>query len=227
MLMWLGIIVCAIGSAFRSRKKLALENPVLRQQLAALKHRQPRPRLTDLDRLFWVWLSRLWSGRRGSLHIVQPETVIRWHRQGFRCYWRWRSRRRGRPKLDPETRDLIRHMCRANPLWGAPRIHGKLLKPGIEISEATVSKYMIKRRGHPLRAGVASSTIMRKSLWRSIYTVPTATFKVLFVLVGLRHDRRKILHFNVTAHTTAACTGQSSRDRSSRWPVSSVARTAA
>ncbi len=129
----------------RTHRALAIKNLVLRQQLAALKHRHPRPRLTDADRLFWVVLSQFWAGWRESLHIVQPETVVRWHRQGFRYYWRWKSRHRGRPSIDPEIRQLIQRMCPANPLWGAPRIHGELLKLGIDVSEATVSKYMIKR----------------------------------------------------------------------------------
>ena len=137
MFKWLGIIVGTLRTVFRPQSELALENLVLRQQLAVLKHRQPQPRLTDADRLFWVLISRIWPVWRDSLHIVQPETVVRWHRQGFRYYWRWKSRGRGRPKLDPEIRALIRRMCRANPLWGAPRIHGELLKLGIEISEAT------------------------------------------------------------------------------------------
>ena len=149
MLKWLEIIVRTVVSTLCTQRSLAIENLVLRQQLAVLKHRHPRPRLTDTDRFFWVALSRIWSGWRESLHIVQPETVVRWHRQGFRYYWHWKSRRRGRPRIDSEIRQLIRRMCRANPLWGAPRIHGELLKLGIDVSEATVSKYMIKRHGPP------------------------------------------------------------------------------
>jgi putative transposase len=209
MFKWLGIVVCTLRSVFRARRELALENLVLRQQLATFKHRHPRPRLTDADRLFWVWLSSIWSGWRSSLHIVQPDTVVRWHRQGFRYYWRWKSRPRGRPKIDPEIRDLILRMCQANPLWGAPRIHGELLKLGIEISEATVSKYMIRRRGPPSQTW---RTFLENHATELIaldfFTVPTATFKVLFVLVILSQDRRRILHFNVTAHPTAAWTGQ-------------------
>jgi hypothetical protein len=117
--------------------------------LAVLRHRHPRRRLEALDRLFWVLLSRVWTGWREAPHVVQPETVIRWHRQGFRYYWRWKSRGRGRPNGAAEIRGLIQRMCRANPLWGAPRIHGELLKLGIEVSEATVSKYMVKRGGPP------------------------------------------------------------------------------
>jgi hypothetical protein len=201
MLKWLEIVVGTLRSVLRPQRELALENLVLRQQLAILKHRHPRPRLTDADRLFWVVLSRIWSGWRGGLHIVQPETVVRWHRQSFRYYWRWKSRSRGRPKLAPEIRQLIRQMCQANPLWGAPRIHGELLKLGIDISEATVSKYMTRRRGPPAQTWRTFLDNHAKDLIAlDFFTVPTATFRVLYVLVILRHDRRRILHLNVTAH---------------------------
>jgi putative transposase len=126
MLKWLRILINTLRSALMSRRDLAVENLALRQQLAVYKETHPRPRLTDADRRFWVLLSR------ATLHIVRPDTVVRWHRQGLRCYWHWKSRKRGRPAIDPETIQLIRRMCRANPLWGAPRIHGELLKLGIE-----------------------------------------------------------------------------------------------
>lgn len=209
MFKWLGIIVRTLRSALRPRRELALENLLLRQQFAVLKHRHPRPRLTDADRLFWVVVSRLWSGWRESLLIVQPETVVRWHRHGFRYYWRWNSRGRGRPKIDPEIRGLIRRMCRANPLWGAPRIHGELLKLGIEISEATVSKYMIRRRGPPSQTWrVILQNHARELIALDFFTVPTAMFRVLFALVILSQDRRRILHFNATEHPTAAWTAR-------------------
>ena len=168
MFKWLEIVLRTLRSMLRTRQDLALENLVLCQQLAVLKHRHPRPRLTDADRLFWVALSRIWPGWHASLHIVQPETVVRWHRQGFRYYWRWKSRHRGRPKIDPEIRGLIRRMCLANPLWGAPRIHGELLKLGIDVSEATVSKYWSDVEGHRLRRGGHFSRIMPKSSSRWI-----------------------------------------------------------
>ena len=209
MLKWLGILLGTLRSALRSRRELALENLALRQQLAAVKLRHPKPRLTDTDRLFWVLLSRVWKNWRTSLHLVQPGTVVRWQRQGFRYYWRWKSRGGGRPKIDPELKVLIRQMCRANPLWGAPRIHGELLKLGIDVSEATVSRYMVRRRGPPSQS------------WRSFldnhagelismdfFTVPSATFRVLFVLVILSHERRRIIRFNVTAHPTAMWTAR-------------------
>ena len=107
MLKWLGIIARTLYSVLRTRRTLAIENLILRQQLAVLKHRQPWPRVTDVDRLFWVLLSRIWSGWQESLHIVQPETIVRWHWQGFRYYWSWKSGRRKHPRIDPEIRDLI------------------------------------------------------------------------------------------------------------------------
>ena len=129
----------------RSRRQLAIENPVLRHQLGSLKRSAKRPRLTNADRGLWVLLSRRWPGWRDALTIVKPATVIKWHRAGFRRYWTWRSRPKGgRPAIDPEVRKLIKRMATAN-LWGAPRIHGELLKLGIEISEATVSKYLPRR----------------------------------------------------------------------------------
>jgi len=204
---WLEIIARTIWSTLRSHQALAIENLALRQQLAVLKHRHPRPRLTDADRLFWVVMSQIWVDWRESLHIVQPETVVRWHRQGFRYYWRWKSRRRGRPRIDPEIRHLIRRMCRANPLWGAPRIHGELLKLGIDVSEAAVSKYMIRRRGPPSQTWrTFLSNHAKDIIALDFFTVPTATFRILFVLIILSHDRRRILHVNVTEHPTAAWT---------------------
>lgn len=153
MLKWLSIVVRTLMSAMRTHRALTIENLVLRQQVAVLKKSNPRPRLTDADRVFWAALSSLWSDWRESLQMVRPETVLRWHRHGFRYYWRWKSRGWGHPKIDPEIRLLIRRMCRANPLWGAPRIHGELLKLGVEVSESTVSKYMPDTAGRRLRLG--------------------------------------------------------------------------
>jgi putative transposase len=205
----LRILITVLRSALLTRRDLAFENLALRQQLAVYKETHPRPHLTDADRRFWVLLSRIWRGWRASLHIVQPDTVVRWHRQGFRCYWHWKSRNRGRPSIDPEIIQLIRRMCRANPLWGAPRIHGELLKLGIEVCETTVAKYMIKRRGPPSQAWKTFlENHLRETIALDFFTVPTATFKVLFVLVILSHDRRRILHFNGTGHPTAVWTAR-------------------
>jgi transposase InsO family protein len=197
-------IVAAIARRFRSRAVLELENLALRHQLHVLRRQRPgRPRLFTIDRLLWVWLYRLWPRCLDTMVLVKPATVVQWHRQGFRLFWRWRSRS-GRPSLDREVRDLIRQMNTANPLWGAPRIHGELLKLGIEISQATVAKYMVRRRGRPsptwrsfLRnqaAGIAAI---------DMFVVASASFRLLYVMIILAHDRRTIVRFDVTRNPTA------------------------
>lgn len=140
-----------LRSWFCGRASLALEILALRHQLAVLERQKRRASLRATDRLLWVLLSRIWTRWRAALVIVQPQTVVAWHRKGFRLYWRWKSRagKCGRPRVSHETRELIKQMSRANPLWGAPRIHGELLKLGIEISQATVAKYMVRRRKPP------------------------------------------------------------------------------
>lgn len=210
MMRWLGIVLGTLRSAIRMHRELALENLALRQQLAVCKARQPRPRLTEIDRIFWVLLSRLWTGWRDSLLVVRPETVIGWHRRGFGRYWAWKSRRRsGRPAVDAEIRDLIRRMSRANPLWGAPRIHGELLKLGITVSQATVSKCMVRPRRPPSQAW---RTFLKNHasglIALDFFMVPTATFRVLFVLIMVTHIRRRLVHFNVTEHPTAEWTAR-------------------
>src|SRR5881398_2388703 len=210
MMRWLAILVRTLRSTIRTQRELALENLALRQQVAVWKVRQPRPQLRATDRLFWLVLSRLWKNWRSSLQVVRPETVVRWHRQGFRRYWAWKSRhRRGRPAIGREVRDLIRRMSRANPLWGAPRIHGELLKLGLTVSQATVSKYMVRPRRPPSQAW---RTFLKNHapdlIALDLFTVPTATFRVLFVLVILTHSRRRLVHFNVTEHPTAEWTAR-------------------
>jgi len=209
MTKWPSIFLRAIVSMFRTRRNLAFENLLLRQQLAVLKNKGGRPQLTQADRFFWVFSSRIWSHWRDALHIVQPETVIRWHRNGFRRYWALKCRKRGRPPINPNVRGLIRRMCEANPLWGAPRIHGELLKLGINVSEAVVSKYMIRYRKPPSQTWRTFLENHATDLLAiDFLTVPTATFRVLFVLVILSHDRRKIVHTNATEHPTAIWTAQ-------------------
>jgi len=210
MVRWLGILLRTFRSAVRTRRELALENLALRQQLAVWKARRPRPRVTEMDRIFWIVLSRVWENWRSSLQVVRPETVVPWHRRGFRLYWAWKSRRRsGRPMISTELRDLIRRMSCANPLWGAPRIHGELLKLGLTVSQATVSKYMVRPRRPPSQAW---RTFLKNHAEHLIaldfFTVPTATFRVLFVLVMLTHSRRRLVHFNVTEHPTAEWTAR-------------------
>ena len=143
---WLSILLNSPTSLFRTRRDLAFENFILRQQLAALTEKGVRPRLSATDRSFWVLVSTVWPRWRNALHIAKPATVIRWHREGFRRHWIRKCRKKGRPELDPKIRLLIQRMSRSNPLSGAPRIHGELLKLGIEVSETTVSKYLIRGR---------------------------------------------------------------------------------
>jgi hypothetical protein len=192
-------------------RHLALENLALRQQLAVYKRTTPRPKLRPTDRVFWAGLARVWTGWQQSLVIITPDTVLRWQRRRFREYWTRLSRHStgGRPPINTEIAALVRKMAAANPLWGAPRIHGELLKLGIEISERTVSRLMPKRRTPPSqtwRAFLANH--VRDLVSLDFFTVPTAGLRVLFVLVVLAHHRRRVVHFNVTEHPTAAWTAQ-------------------
>src|SRR6516162_796444 len=168
-----------------------------------------------MDRLLWVSLSRIWRDWRSTLAIVKPQTFVAWHRMGFRLFWTWKVRRgqRGRPPIAHETRDLIRRMCRENPTWGAPRIHGELLKLGIDIGESRVTKYMLRCRKPPSQTW---RTFLDNHLSQLVsvdfFTVPTICFQVLYVFLVLAHDRRRVLHFNVTPHPTAQWTGQQLRE---------------
>jgi len=200
MITILSSLVSLLSFRIRSRASLELELIALRHQVTVLRrHRPGRARLFCADRLLWVWLYPIWPQALNTMMLVKPATVIQWHRNGFRLYWRWRSRHLGRPKMSLQTRDLIRQMSVANPLWGAPRIHGELLKLGIEVSQATVGRYL------PWRPRVPSPS------WRSflhnhltdiaaidMFVVATATFPLLYALIVLGHDRRRIIHFDVT-----------------------------
>ncbi len=198
-------------SAFKLRRDLALENLALRQQLAIYQRRHPRPQLRPHGRLFWVWLSKVWGQWHSALVIVKPETVIRWHREGFKLFWTKLSQRNvgGRPPINGRIKALINQMVQANPLWGAPRIHGELLKLGIEVSERTVSRLMPKNRKPPSQTWrTFLDNHLQDLVSIDFMTVPTVAFRVLYVLVVLSHDRRRVLHFNVTEHPTAAWTTQ-------------------
>jgi len=196
----------ALVGAFRSRVSLEAENTILRHQLNVLRRQSPkRPTFGMLDRLIFAGLYRLAPKVLGALAIVKPETVIKWHRAGFRSYWRWKSRRRGgRPTVAPEIRKLIREMSIANPLWGAPRIYGELLKLGIDIGQTSVTKYMVRRRDPPSQGwrtflcnhadGIAAM---------DMFVVPTISFRLLYGLLIMGHGRRHVLWFGVTAHPTA------------------------
>ena len=198
-----------IVSVFRSRDDLVLENLALRQQLLALHSKRPRPRLGAFDKLFWVLLRRVWSGWKRSLILVTPETVVRWHRAGFRLYWSWISRARkavGRKPISRDVRELIFRMVAENPTWGAPRIHGELLKLGFVISERTVSRWVSRANQDPdpARRWLAFLRNHREAIAAmDFFTVPTLTFGVLYCFFVIGHDRRKILHFNVTRQPNA------------------------
>ena len=191
-------LLAAIRSSLRTRAELEAEILALRHQLAVLQQAAPRRR-----------------GWRGAVQIVQPATVVAWHRRLFAWQWRWRSTRKrlGRPPISVDVRALIRKMHHANPLWGAPHIHGELQKLGIEIGETTVAKYLGRRPSSP---SPTWSTFLRTHLLQcasmDFFTVPTATFRVLFVLVILSHDRRRVVHLNVTDRPTAAWTRQQIRE---------------
>lgn len=194
-----------IRSKFHITSNLVAQNLVLRQQLSIMQRRNKRPKLKTIDRVFWILLSRFWKPWRKSLIIFKPETVISWHRKGFRLFWKHKSRSIGRPRVNSEIRDLIRKMARANPSWGAPRIHGELLRLGFEISERTVSKLMPRR---PPNARLAQSwrTFLNNHAHKysiDFFVVPTVTFKILFVFIVLRHSNREIVHFNMTSNPTA------------------------
>src|SRR5947209_18636745 len=196
----LSAVVSIFAFRFRSRASLELKLIALQHQLTVLRRQRPgRPQFSSLGLLLWVLLYWIWPQFIDAMILLKPATVVQWHRKGFRLHWRWRSRRPGRPKIGTEIRGLIRRMSRANPLWGAPRIHGELLKLGIKISQATVGRWM------PWRPRVPSPT------WRSFlrnhlpdlaaihkFVVATATFQLLYALIVISLDRRRVVHFEVT-----------------------------
>src|SRR6201997_2057913 len=199
-----------VARCFRSHRRLLLENLALRQQLAVLKRRRARPKLSPFDKLFWVLAVRFWTDWRRSLLVVTPETVVRWHRAGFRLYWSWISKARkrvGRKKLSTDVRELIFRMVAENPTWGAPRIHGELLMLGFDVSERTISRWMKRapRDPQPAQRWRAFLANHREAIAAmDFFTVPTITFGVLYCFFVIRHDRQRILHFNLTKHPTSA-----------------------
>src|SRR6478752_1789068 len=202
----LNLIRSMLLGLFRSKTSLEAEILALRHQLNVLRRASPqRPVFSNFDRMILVCLYRIAPRILDALTIVEPETVIRWHRAGFRSFWRWKSRRRaGRPSVTPEIRRLIREMSLANPLWGAPRIHGELLKLGIDIGQTSVAKYMARRRRPPSQGW---RTFLRNHaggiVSMDLFVVPTISFKLLYGLLIMGHGRRQILWFGVTAHPTA------------------------
>ncbi len=206
----LRILVSLIWSKIKITSNLAAENVALHQQLTIMKRTNKRPKIRMTDRVFWVLFSRIWIPWRKSLVIVKPDTVVRWHRKGFKLFWKFKSEGPGRPRADREIRKLVRKMAKANSSWGAPRIHGELLRLGFEVSERTVSSMMPRRPPNSKPSQTWRTFLKNHSRKCSIdfFTVPTAAFRILFVLVILGHGRRKVVHFNVTSNPTAEWTAQ-------------------
>jgi hypothetical protein len=195
-----------LADLFKSRSRLEAEILLLRHQLnLALRHAPRRVRPHGSDRALMVWMVRLWPNLIDTIRVVKPETVLRWHRAGFRAYWRWKSRNRvGRPRIDRGLRDLIRRMNQENPLWGASRIHGELLMLGYQVAQSTVSKYIRRGRRPPSQRW---KTFLRNHADAiaaiDLCVIPTVTFDLLFAFLVLGHGRRQLLWFEVTRHPTA------------------------
>jgi len=213
--LWLG----AVTRIFRDHRSLMLENLTLRQQLAVLKRKNPRPRLGPLDKLFWVVVHRLWSQWKEALFLVQPETVVRWRRAGFTLYWAVlcgvRKRVGGGRRISKQIRDLIFQMVAENPSWGALRIHGQLLMLGFGVSETTISRWMRRtpKSPQPAKRWLAFLHNHREAIAAmDFFTVPTLTFNVLYCFFIISHDRRRILHFNVSRHPTSSWIVQQLRE---------------
>jgi len=216
MLTSLLALLIALRSILRSRLDLQREILALRHQIGVLQRSaKERPRLTSTARLLWVSLSRIWRHWCSRLVLVKPETVVAFHRKGFRLFWTWKVRhgQAGRPAITREIRDLSHKMCRENPTWGAPRIQGELLKLGINIGESSVTKFMVRCRKPPSQTW---RTFLENHLSQVVsvdfFTVSAIRFQVLYVFLVLAHDRRRILHFNVRRHPNAEWAGQQLRE---------------
>jgi putative transposase len=207
MLQLIFVLLRGILAGFRSRREIALENFVLRHQLHVALRTNASPRLRNPDRILWVWLRQLWPSWRDHLLIVQPATVIRWHRKGWRLYWSWKSRTRlGRPRLSPEVRELIGTMSRDNRLWGTERIRGELLKLGIVVSKRSIRRYRW-RKPTPVGSQRWRTFLSNqlKGIWAGdLLVVHTIGFRTLYVLFFISHDRRELVQFSVTSSPTAA-----------------------
>jgi putative transposase len=227
MLVALVVLLRSLRLICSGHRPVALENMALRQQLAVFRRTVRRPPLRSSDRLFWVLLAKAWQEWRTALIVVQPDTVVRWHRQWLGRRWTQRSThtRPGRPSTAAAIRTLVDTMGAANPLWGAPRIHGELGKLGIDVSERTVSRLLRRRRRPPSQTWRTFLTNHVTSLVSmDFFTVQTLTGRVLFVLVLLAHQRRRVVHLAITEHPTAAWTAQQiieafPDDRAPRWLV--------
>jgi putative transposase len=203
-------VIRSLGTLLQTHRQLLLENLALRHQLMVLRRTVPKPRFSNADRFFWIGLRAIWARWHEALVIFRPETVVTWHRAGFRLYWRWKSRGAGRPKIDRELVQLIRRMWEANPTWGSPRIRDELAKLGIQASDSTIRRYRPSQRPRP--CDQRWSTFLRNHARHIIaidfFTVPTATFRILFVFVVLAHERRKVIHFATTETPSATWAGQ-------------------
>jgi hypothetical protein len=202
----LKVVLGSLLLLFQSRSRLQVEILAVRQQLIVLRRTAPkRVRLRARDRLLFVLLYRLWPGVLDSIALIQPDTLVRWHRRGFRALWWWKSRRRlGRPGIAKDVRDLICEISRANPLWGAPRVHGELLKLRIDVSQSTVTKYMSRVRRPPSQSWRTFLDNHSEAIASiDLFVVPTITLRMLFGFVVLHHGRRQLVHVGVTAHPTA------------------------
>ena len=206
MIALIRFVLAVLASPFKSKSRLEAENAVLRHQLIVLRRKlKGRARLTNNDRWFFVWTYRWFPTILKVVTLVQPETLVRWHRVGFRRYWCWKSRSRGgRPQIETELRALIRQMSTENQLWGAPRIHGELLKLGFSVAQSTVATYMVKRRGSPSQGW---RTFLRNHApdiaAMDLFVVPTIGFKLLYGFVIVRVHRRDLVWINVTTNPTA------------------------
>ena len=199
-------VLAVLASPFKSKLRLEAENAVLRHQLNVLRRRlHARVRLTNNDRWLFILMYRWFPSILQALTIIRPETLVRWHRAGFRRYWRWKSHPRGgRPRIEAELRGVIRRMSMENPLWGAPRVHGELLKLGFAVAQSSVAKYMVKRRGPP---GQGWRTFLHNHVPEiaamDLFVVPTIGFDLLYAFVIVRIDRRDLVWINVTTNPTA------------------------
>jgi len=216
MITVLGCMLSAMLAFFKPRCDLAAQVLTLRHQLAVLQQERRTPRLNRWDRILWVCLSKVWPSWTTVLVIVQPDTVIRWCRSAFRTFWRWRSRRcrPGRPRVDVELRRLIRQMARDN-LWRAPRIHKELVRLGFDVSQRTVARYMPKSAPNPA-ARQSWRTFLKNHRHAiaamDLFVVPTITFRLIYGFFVIHHDRRRVLHANVTEHPTAVWVIQQLRE---------------
>jgi putative transposase len=204
-------LLALVVALFRSRRSMQLEILALRHQVAVYQRSVPRPRVQTADRLLWAWLARVWSGWQDALAFVQPRTIIAWQRTRFRDHWRRLSQggTPGRPAVAKDIQDLIRRMSQANPTWGSPRMMGELRKLGIEVAKSTVETYRVRPRKP---SSPTWKTFLKNHVQELVsldfFTVPTVAHKVLFVLLILAHNRRRLVHFNITEHPTAQWTAQ-------------------